>query len=440
MQVPFASHGTGHDRGCRATPLRRALGLGLLALTTSCAQGAPPAERTDTPDVPLGPSVAALVVDTVARGLEIPWGLAWAPDGRLFITERGGRIVVLHPDGQRTVWAELDVFSETEEIGPESGLLGIALAPDFGDTGHLFVLATDWRTPGDRSGGAWTRLWRRVAGRVRPVAALRLENRVLRLTDRDGRGHDPTTVIRDLPTNHYHAGGGLAFGPDSMLYVSVGDALTPELASRERTPVGKILRYRPDGGIPEDNPIPGSPVWARGLRNTQAFAWLPDGTMLGVEHGPSGMPQERGRAGRDELNELRRGADYGWPTVVGWDSAPGVTPPVWVWDEAIAPGGLAVIVADDGEWDGSVLVAGLRGSLERIVLERGDGGWTVVQRECLLDRSHGRLRAVHQGPDGAAYVTTSNRDARGQAGPDDDLVLRLRMPPRRGDASAEGTP
>lgn len=346
----------------------------------------------------------------------------------------------MHPDGRRTVWAELDVFSEAEGIGPESGLLGVALAPDFAVTGHLFVLATVWRTPGDRSGSRLTKLWRAVVGRVHPPTALRLENRVVRLTDQGDRGKDQTAIIRDLPTNHYHAGGGLAFGPDSMLYVSVGDALTPRLASHKREPVGKILRYRPDGGIPVDNPSPGSPVWARGLRNTQAFDWLADGTMIGVEHGPSGMSQERGRAGQDELNVLYPGADYGWPTVVGWDSVPGITRPVWVWDEAIAPGGLAAVVADDGTWDGSVLVAGLRGSVERMVLERRNNAWFVAQRQRLLNGSHGRLRAAHQGPDGAIYLTTSNRDARGRAGPDDDLLLRLHVPPRRENHRVQGAP
>ncbi len=399
-------------------------------LAVACAE--PPAPVADDVAAPPGPAAPApdipwaFAVDTIARDLVVPWGLALAPDGRLFVTERPGRIVTVAPDGRVTPFAELDVHGEAAGIGPESGLLGIALAPDFTTTGHVFVVATTWRTAGDRASSRATRLWRAIAGRVSPQQALRLKDQVIRLTDRDGRGREPIVIVDDLPTNHYHAGGGIAFGPDGMLYVSVGDALTPGLAARAAVPVGKILRFAPDGSIPADNPQAGSPVWARGLRNTQAFTWLADRTLLGVEHGPSGMSQERGRAGEDELNVIRAGADLGWPGTTGATAVEGVTAPIWVWRAPIAPGGIAVLLERADPAESEVMVAGLRGQLERVILARDGADWSVRARETVVDGDLGRIRSLLPDQAGGVYLTTSNRDARGTARPGDDLVLRLR--------------
>jgi aldose sugar dehydrogenase len=211
--------------------------------------------------------------------------------------------------------------------------------------------------------------------------------------------------------------------------VTTGDAMSPAQAANPRSLAGKVLRYERDGSIPVDNPDPDSPVWARGLRNTQALAWLPDGTLLGAEHGPSGMSQERARTGRDELNVLGAGADLGWPGVIGASGA-GTAEPLWVWGTAIAPGGLALLPSADGDETAEALVSGLRGRrLVRLGLASdASGSWRVVHGETLLADDWGRLRAVMGvGADGV-LVTSSNRDARGMAGAGDDLLLRLRLP------------
>jgi aldose sugar dehydrogenase len=384
-------------------------------------------QHTLPPTQPSELPTRTFTVDTLARDLKVPWGIAVTPDARLLVTERHGRIIAIRPDGSRTVWAELDVYGEAEGIGPESGLLGIALDPDFERTGHVFVLATHRRAHATRTNSLWERVRRRLTAATRPAQSLPFENRVIRFTDRDGQGTDTVTIIASLPTNHYHAGGGLAFGPEGMLYLSQGDGLLPALAADTRTTLGKILRYAPDGTIPPDNPVAESPVWASGLRNTQAFGWLRDGTLFGVDHGPSGMEQEDGRTGHDELNLLTAGANYGWPTTIGWSVALEQRAPLWVWEAAIAPAGLAVVDDSHGFPPRSILVGGLRGHLEWLTVARDDDAWRVDGRRRLIDGTFGRIRAVVAGPDGAIYLTTSNRDVRGVPRPGDDLLLRLRV-------------
>jgi len=365
-------------------------------------------------------------VDTLASGLEVPWGLARLSDGRVLVTERTGRIRMVGPDGlQATPWATVDVYAEDPGIGPETGLMGITLAPDFATSGHVFVVATVWRSDGDRARRITTRVWRRVLGALNARGALRHKNQVIRFTEREGRGVDPTVIVDDLAAAYYHAGGGIAFGPDGMLYVSMGDAMLPNEASRPSSHLGRILRFTPTGAIPPDNPVAGAPGWAWGLRNTQAFVWLSNGLFVGVEHGPSGMEQEGGRVGHDELNVLTSGGDYGWPRAVGWSQVEDSARPLWVWRNPIAPAGLAEYRGPIEAWRGSVLVAGLRGDLERLTLRSESGVPRVVARQRLIHESLGRLRTIQVDEAGRIYLTTSNRDARGHAKAGDDVLLRL---------------
>lgn len=414
--------------------MRRGLAGWLAILLLSGCQAEQPASQA--PDLTPQPSSDSALtpparprrvvsVDTIARGLVVPWGIAFTPDGRALVTERPGRIRVIAADGlQEASWATLAVHSEFGTWGPESGLLGIALAPDFASSGHVYVMAT---VPVAGSGSARSGLRARLDRLLGRDAAFEYENQIVRFTERDGVGVEPVVIVGGLPAFHYHAGGGLAFGADGMLYASVGDAWRPPYAADSNALVGKILRYERDGSIPSDNPIPGSPVWARGLRNTQAFGWLPDGNLLGVEHGPTGSDAESGRMGHDELNVLRAGADYGWPRVVGWASSAGSSQPIWVWRDAIAPGGLAIERETAAPESAVILVAGLRFKLLLLSLERGTDGWMVRSGQELVAGDYGRLRTVAQAPDGTFWVTTSNRDGRGQAGPADDLVVRVRL-------------
>ena len=367
----------------------------ILAGTAACSGeggstgGAPPADTT------------AFSVETVASGLEVPWSLALSPDGRLFVTERAGRIRVIANDSLLSQpWATLGVREQGE-----AGLMGIAVSPDFESTGHVFVVGTF-----DDGGN--------------------LVNRVVRLTERNGRGADPTVIVDGIPAAQFHAGDALAFGPDGLLYVATGDARDPGSAEEPGSLAGKILRYRTDGSVPPDNPTAGSPVWALGLRNPQGMAWDPEsGQLFATDHGPSGFPNERFRTGNDELNAIVGGGNYGWPSTAGTGGGTSRIDPVVVWDPAIAPSGLAWYGSDAmPAWRGSLFAAALAGShLRRIAVERApdaESGWRATGQERLLE-GYGRLRAVLAAPDGALYVSTSNRDGRGSPAPEDDRILRL---------------
>jgi glucose/arabinose dehydrogenase len=368
------------------------------------------------------PTAAAVRVDTVARGLGVPWAMAFTPDGRVLVTERGGQVRLIEHDTLRAQpWARFDVYADDPSMLPEAGLLGIALAPDYAQSRAVYLMGTYWRGASAQSTSLPARLWRR-ARVLAGAPPSRWVNRVYRCIDDGARARDCRVVIDGLPSSYYHAGGAVAFGPDGMLYLGIGDALDPDAAGEAGSLAAAILRYTPDGRVPSDNPVAGSPVHARGLRNVQALAWHPEtNDLFAIEHGPSGMPHEKLRAGNDELNVVPAGGDHGWPGAIG-SEAP--TPPLRLWKEAIAPAGLAIPAAGT-PWSGSAIVAGLRSRrLHRVMLARDASGWRVAGEEVLL-AGHGRLRAVAAAPDGTLWVSTSNRDGRGRQGPADDLILRL---------------
>jgi aldose sugar dehydrogenase len=418
--------------------------LGAVSIS-GCDRGDSPPQRASAasraeqppPDAPvlLTTSSVRVAVDTVASKLEVPWSLDFAPDGRVFVTERAGRVRVIEQGVLRDEpWAELPVFGRDEQIAPESGLMGIALAPNFASSGHVFVVGTFWKSSQAPLSRMVDRVFRRVAGVFSPRAAIPYENRVYRLTDRGGKGVDAAVVIDDLPANFYHAGGALAFGPDGNLYVTVGEALASAFSNDPETASGRILRYRADGSVPNDNPMTGSPVYAIGLRNPQALAWHPARSLLvATEHGPSSLPHEGGRSGKDELNLVTAGANFGWPVVAGRTGDTRFVDPVREWSPAIAPGGIAFYTGTYAPWQGNAFVGGLRGQqLRRIAFDSAAaaaGQLKVIQEEVLLSQTVGRIRAVRMGPDGHLWITTSNRDRRGPSSAQDDLVLRVRPRP-----------
>jgi quinoprotein glucose dehydrogenase len=260
-------------------------------------------------------------------------------------------------------------------------------------------------------------------------AAGGLHNRVVRLRDRGNAGTVEGTILDGLPGARLHNGGRLEFGPDGMLYVTVGEQFQGERAQDRDLPAGKILRLTPEGEIPEDNPF-GTAVYSYGHRNPQGLAWEPATTALFIsEHGPSG---EGGRFAHDEVNVIEKGGNYGWPQVIG---APGIKKyidPLIVWKETTPPAGM--LFYNGGllpRYEGDLFLATLGSeALLRIVVKPGDDGFRVekLERWFARDMDHGvygRLRAVAEGPDGALYFTTSNRDGRGDPRPGDDKIYRI---------------
>ncbi len=366
-------------------------------------------------------------VEVVATGLEVPWDLAFLPDGRILVTERAGRIRVIR-DGQLLAdpWATIPALNQAE-----AGLMGIDIAPDFETSRHVFVAVA---TQADL-GGPIAGIVRRAERALTEEGGYPITTGVLRLHDADGVGVDPVAVIDGIPAGQLHVGGALRFGPDGKLWLGTGDAAEPSLAISMKTRAASILRYNSDGTTPEDGPFAGSPVFARGFRNVQALDWN-EGALFATDHGPTGLLAEDRRTGHDEINRVEAGIAYGWPAEAGRVEAPRYRPPIIQWTEAIAPAGMAFWRGEPA-WQGDLFVSGLAGrDLFRIHFDADSlAPLTPNCIEAVLDGRFGRIRAVRMGPDGWIYLTTSNRDGRGVAGPDDDRVLRVR--PAASDA-AEG--
>ncbi|HEV8536472.1 MAG TPA: PQQ-dependent sugar dehydrogenase [Candidatus Limnocylindria bacterium] len=372
---------------------------------TTIAIPTPPAPSTAGPTPTPSPRLGAAVVENVqliATGLQAPWAIDLAADGRLFITERAGRVrvVQLGPGGglRPEPWAT--VPASTVRDG-EKGLLGIALDPDFARTRFVYLYYS-YTAPG---GGT--------------------RNKLVRMRDENGRGVEETVLLDGIPGNANHDGGRVKFGPDGKIYVTTGDAENGANAQNAASLAGKILRVNRDGSVPTDNPTAGSPVWSRGHRNVQGIAWHPDtGALYATEHGPSNPFPD---CCNDEVNSIVPGGNYGWPIVRGAAGDPRFQDPALDSGgfETWAPSG-AAFATRPGPLRGSLIFATLRGQhLHRVVFAAD--GRTVGFREKLLTTQYGRLRDVYEIASGEFLVLTSNRDGRGLPVPDDDRVLLVTL-------------
>jgi len=368
----------------------RALLVTLLLAAPACAE--PIAGIAPQPPDEFQPDPPAVAVTTFVEGLDTPWSLVFAADGRGFVSERPGRIRMIE-GGKALPIGFVEVAS-----GGEGGLMGLALHPRFPSVPYLYAMHTH-------------------------AAGGKLSNRVIRLIV-DGYSVRVDRVIVDgIPGGRIHDGGRIAFGPDGYLYVGTGETGHSELSQDMNSLGGKILRVTADGGIPPDNPFRGSPVYSLGHRNVQGLAWEPrTGQLFASEHGPSG---ELGVHAWDELNVIRPGANYGWPKMVGAAAQSGFTDPVVAWPgSSVPPSGIAF-------WKGDLYVATLRSqALIRVHVEQQGNSWraTGVYRWFAFnhnDGRFGRLRDVTVGPDGALYVLTNNRDGRGRPHEGDDRILRV---------------
>lgn len=380
-----------------------ARGLAALALTTTalaaCSGDEPTADPDRTrftqptdpaPDPGQGPSDgptspegggAPQLAGVVARQLAAPWGLAFLPDGTAIVTERDTRRVLAIEDGQVR---EVGRLGQLPQYG-EAGLLGVAVSPTFAADRRLFFYLTS-----------------------------ESDNRVVRATYDGTRLGEPEPILTGIPRGFIHDGGRMVFGPDGHLYVSTGDAGEAANAQDRASLAGKILRIDQDGQPAQGNPDPNSPVWTLGHRNVQGLAFDDEGRLWASEFGASSF---------DELNLVEKGHNYGWPEVEGRGGTPAYTDPVVTWrtDEA-SPSGLAF-------HDGRLWLASLRG--ERLwsveVRAPGEQGEPAGNPTPHLVGEYGRLRTVVPSPDGELWLTTSNRDTRGNPKPQDDRILRLTL-------------
>lgn len=328
------------------------------------------------PSAPAESSSEPLV--SLAEGLEVPWDLAFLPNGDIILTERPGRIRVVDARDGLLDNALLDL-SQVAATG-EAGLLGIALHPMFPDSPYIYVYYTY-----NGFGG--------------------LTNRVSRFPFKESDVGTEEVVLDGIPGGRIHDGGRIRFGPDGMLYVTTGDSGNSGLAQDVDSLAGKILRLTPDGNVPPDNPFDGSLVFSYGHRNPQGLAWDDSKQLWATEHGSNAT---------DELNLIEAGRNYGWPIVRGDANAAGMEPPVLQSGTSTwAPSGMIYL-------DGSVFFAGLRGaSLYEVSVEEEP----VLKRHLAGD--FGRLRTVAAGPDGELYILTSNRDGRGTFVAADDRLVKV---------------
>jgi aldose sugar dehydrogenase len=374
--------------------------LQFLAALLIVAQVAEPQSCSRRPLPPIDPDIPVtntfttseglrLGVQTVVTNLEIPWSLAFAPDGRLFFTERPGRVRVWQ-NGQLVTQPAL-VLEDVRHEG-EGGLLGIALHPNFA-TNHLVYLLYTANSP---SG---------------PL------NRLVRYRESGNALVERAVLLERMAASGIHNGGRLRFGPDGKLYLTMGDAANTSLSQSLSSLNGKILRLNDNGSAAETNPF-GNEIWTWGHRNPQGLDWNPEtGDLYATEHG---------NAGNDEVNLLLAGHNYGWPVIEGAATRPDMDTPIRFFSPSIAPSG--------GSFYTGTRILQLRGSfffgalvgqhIHRVAVDTAQPT-RVRFDERWLDGQFGRIRDVVTGPDGTLYFCTNNRDGRGSPVPTDDRIARI---------------
>jgi glucose/arabinose dehydrogenase len=351
-------------------------------------------------DAPEHRTDVAVDVVTVAGGLQNPWGMVFLPDRRMLVTERPGRLRVVTPDGKLSpAVAGLPAVDARNQ----GGLLDVTLDPNFAANRLIY-----WSYAEPREGGANNTAVAR--GRFVDAVAPRVEN--------------VQVIFHQAPSleSNLHFGGRLVWAPDDTLFITLGDRSITEgrlQAQRLDSLLGKIVRINADGSIPKDNPFVDtkgarSEIWSIGHRNVQAAALHPTtGELWIVEHGTRGG---------DELNVVRKGRDYGWPTIAygieygggritgGIQQKAGMEQPLYYWDPVIAPSGMTFYTGTlFAAWKGSLFIGGLQSTnLVRLDIP----GEKVTGEERLLGSVNERMRDVRQGPDGALYILTDNPKGR----------------------------
>jgi glucose/arabinose dehydrogenase len=349
--------------------------------------------QTDAPERKLGVNFEVV---TVADDINTGWAVAFLPNGKMLVTERGGNLLVVGPDGSKS--APVTGLPPVDARG-QGGLLDVALDPDFATNSVIYWSFSEPQPEGANNTAV-------ARGRFVDGAAPRVE--------------DVRVLYHQVPAfaSRAHFGSRLVFGRDKTLFVTQGDRSATEgrMQSQDMSSgIGKFVRINRDGTIPADNPFVGRngvrpEIWSLGHRNAQGAALHPTtGELWAVEHGTRGG---------DELNIARKGKDYGWPTIAygieyrgqpitgGITAKEGMEQPLYYWDPVIAPSGMAFYTADlFPEWKGSLFIGG-HGTYDLVRLSLD--GEKVVGEERLLTDMRPHVRDVRQGPDGALYVLTDS--------------------------------
>lgn len=347
--------------------------------TPTPTTASPPPTSTPTPTaepLPTPPVIGER--SELSSNLDAPWSIAFAGEVALISQRDNGLIRERLSDGSLRDVGQVSGVQH----GGEGGLLGIATEPGDGVPSHVYVYST---------GGDGNRIQR------------------FELTGDSGSFGlgDAETILGGLPSGWSHNGGRLAFGPDGMLYASVGDAGDTGHSQDRDSLGGKILRIASDGSIPDDNPFDDSAVWSYGHRNVQGMTWDDDGVMYASEFGQDTW---------DELNVIEPGKNYGWPAVEGIAEAEGYVDPVQQWAPADAsPSGIAHV-------RGMLFIANLRGASVRTVDIEDLGASEVLYRDDI-----GRIRDAVAAPDGSVWFVSNNTDGRVTPNEGDDRIFRIQL-------------
>jgi len=322
-------------------------------------------------------------VTTIASETDIPWGLAFLPNGDGIYDDRDAQTVIeVTPSGQKTTLGKVPGVSGT---GGEGGLLGLELDPAFASNHFVYMYHS---TASD--------------------------NRIIRVK-LNGKSLDFSTeqvILKGIQRNKFHDGGRLRFGPDGKLYVGVGDAENPKGNPQNTNSLnGKILRINPDGSIPSDNPFHNA-VWSFGHRNVEGLAFDSQGRLWEAELGNNTM---------DELNLIQKGGNYGWPACEGTSGScgnPKFIKPARTWPVAQAsPSGLAIV-------HNTLYMCALRGMRLWVMHIQGNGTSTP---QAFFQGQFGRLRTVEPSPDGGLWVTTTSGDKDSTPNNSNDKILHVAL-------------
>jgi len=376
--------------------MHRLIAIGLLAAACAAAPSAAQTQGSRTQGLQtreFPSSIGPLALTTVAQGLVHPWSLAFLPDGRMLVTERPGRMRIVDRNGalSRALAGVPRVHT-----GGQAGLLDVRLDGNYASNHVIYFCYTT-----NGSGAA-------------AVARARLVE-------------DPTPQLDEVKVIFTQRGPGgaanlgcrIVQADDGNLFVTLGDHFRPrDEAQNLANHIGKIVRIRPDGEVPSDNPFVDRAgarpeIWAYGVRNPQGLAFDPTtGRLWENEHGPRGG---------DEVNIIEKGRNYGWPVIgygIDYDGTrihasthkPGMEQPLWYWVPSIAPSGMAFCGGElFNRWNGSVFVGALKAQLLVRLERQGD---RIVKEERLLAGLGERIRDVRMGPDGALWLLTDNAAGR----------------------------